>query len=96
MTTELPLRSGTVTAVPWERAAANHLKPLHQPYHPPRTAFHRLIDAPTRRRVERIAARFAPQSPQTALKSASTLPRSRKSLVVNRKIKAQPATRPRP
>lgn len=96
MTTELPLQSGTATAVHWERAAANHLKPPHQPYHPPRTASHHLIDAPTRRRVERIATRFPPPPPQTARKLVSTLPRSRKSLVVNCEIKAQPAARPRP
>ena len=51
--------------------------------------------APFRLQVERIAGRFAPQPPQSARKFVGRSPGSRKSLMVNRKIKAQPATHPR-
>ena len=88
--------TGTAIVVARERAAANHLLTTHRPAKLPPAALPLRSRVPTRRRVERIAVRYAPRPPQTSRKSVSTSPRSRKSLVVNRKIKAQPATHPRP
>ena len=88
--------TGTAIVVARERAAANRLPPPDQRANLPPPALPHRTGVPTRRRVERIAVRYAPQPPQPAPKSVRTSPRSRKSLLVNRKIKAQPATQPRP
>ena len=93
-TTHLP--SGTANAVSRERAAANHPQTLHQTANPPPATFPGPIDAPSRRRVGRIAVRFAPRPPHTGRKSGSAVHRSRKSLTLSSKIKAQPVRFPRP
>jgi hypothetical protein len=84
-------QTGTATAVPWERASANHAPMPHQTVWMPPATSNAAEPAPIRRRVERITVRYAPQPPQTAQKSVSTLPGSRKSLDLNRQIKAQSA-----
>ena len=96
MTTTTHPLTGTAIVVARERAAANHHPTTRRPANPPPAALPHRTGVPTRRRVERIAVRYAPQPPQTARKSVRMSPRSRKSLEVNRKIKAQPATHPRP
>jgi hypothetical protein len=89
--------AGTVhRAVSGERAPANHLPAPHQTADMPPAALPRRSRVPTRRRVERIAGRYAPPPPQSARNVRARRPRSRKSLVVNRKIKAQPAAHPSP
>lgn len=89
-------QTGTATAVPGERADATPVPTPYQPVVIPPDPLPATHHAPIRRRVERIAVRYAPQPPQRARKSVSMSPRSRNPLVVNRKIKAQPATHPRP
>ena len=96
MTPHPHLQTRTATAVSRERAAANQLPTLDQPYDIAPTPFHPPIDAPTRRRVERIAGRFAPRPPQATRETVSTSQRSRKSLTLMREIKTQTANLPRP
>lgn len=74
-----------------ERAPANRRKTSIHPSN--RAPGHHLASTPVRNptQVERIAVRYAPQPPQSERNVRIKPPRSRKLLIVNRKIKAQTA-----
>ena len=92
----LPLANTARRAVFRERACPEPPKARHLPIHPlPQPTFDINPQSP-RPFVRRTAVRFASRPPQTCLKRRGTSTRARKQLILNRKIKAHTASRPRP
>jgi hypothetical protein len=83
-------------AVSGERAPGNSRKTVYQPIKNPTAESRGQTQAPSRRRVERIAVRLAPRPPQTKWKAQAKRHTTHKSLVVSSKIKAHPAKADRP
>ena len=91
-----PIPGTARQAVSRERASEIRLLTPNPPANKPTPTSHLETHPPSRRRGVRIAARFTPRPPQTTRESVSRALGSRKSLRVNRKIKAQPAKFSRP
>ena len=91
-----PIPGTARQAVSRERAPENSLQTVYQPINNPTAASRGQTQAPTRRRVEGIAVRFAPRPPQTKRKAGLKRHATHKSLVVSSKIKVHPAKPHRP
>ena len=91
-----PVSGTALQAVSRERAPGNTLQTADPPTNNPTAASQAQTHVPTRRRVVRIAARFAPRPPQTKRKATAASHSTHKSLVVSAKIKAHSAKSLRP
>ena len=91
-----PLAGTARRAVPGERAITKRGKPHHSRPTPSRQCAPPVRSASSRVSVRRTAVRFASQPPPTVPGFVRSWPCPRKRLILNRKIKAQPASHPRP